>query len=168
MAWPNPSRSAAVAPAHSSPPDALGALFFGQSGKSHGPCRGSIRSLMLSSAPILVVDDHPDTVEMLERLLESAGHQVVAVSSAVRAVELLVQGLRPKAIVADERMPQLSGSEMVGFLRRTETLAHTPVLMLSGQELPSMTDPLTVVRRKPLEPDALVSVVNALCLRSVG
>lgn len=121
---------------------------------------------MEDPAPILVVDDHEDTVDMLQRLLESGGHRVVAASSALHALELLVAGLRPAVIVADERMPQVSGSELLAFLRRTQELAATPVLMLSGDELAPTADPFTVIRRKPLEPTALLDLVARLVERA--
>src|SRR5436305_13481464 len=113
------------------------------------------------SATVLVVDDHAETSEILGRLLEGRRLHVIALLDSLRALELLHEGLRPQALVTDERMPILLGTELIAALRSIRGLEQTPVLLLSASEMPK-TDEFTLVRQKPLEPELFVDLVDQL------
>jgi DNA-binding NtrC family response regulator len=86
---------------------------------------------MTSAAPesILVVDDAPETLEVLQRNLESAGYRVFAVPGVREALALL-DATPVDLVVTDYRMPAVGGLELVRHIR--ENLADIAVIMITG------------------------------------
>jgi diguanylate cyclase (GGDEF)-like protein len=110
--------------------EALGALLDNRTGPPlwSGP-RGSQRSLLL-------VDDDPDTLELLQSVLKGDGYDIHTAASAQQALDLLAN-TRIAVIVTDQRMTGMSGIE---FLRRAKIMyPDTLRIVLSGH-----TDPATV------------------------
>ncbi|HYG99046.1 MAG TPA: sigma-54 dependent transcriptional regulator [Terriglobales bacterium] len=78
---------------------------------------------------ILVVDDAPDTLEVLQRNLEAAGYCVFTagdVSAAVRTLEQSAFDL----VITDYKMPKISGLDLVRHVR--ENFKDTEVMMITG------------------------------------
>ncbi len=86
--------------------------------------------MRLIVARVLVSDDDPQILRLVETLLESAGHDVFATSEPREVVEM-ARAYRPDAIVLDVLMP-VSGYELLGVLRREPLTAKVPILFLSG------------------------------------
>ena len=82
-----------------------------------------------NGASILVVDDAPDTLEVLERSLTAAGYRVHTASSVVAAIEFLERA-QVDLVITDLRMPKISGLDLVRFLR--ENRKDTEVMMITG------------------------------------
>jgi len=80
-------------------------------------------------ASILVVDDVPDTLEVLERCLTSAGYRVHTASGVVEAIEYLEKA-PVDLVITDLRMPKISGMHLVRYLR--ENMKETEVMMITG------------------------------------
>ena len=79
---------------------------------------------------VYVVDDDPDVLKAIERLLESAGHKVVAFPSPQQFLERF----DPDAagcLVLDLAMPGLSGLELQGRLE--QQASHLPIVFLTGR-----------------------------------
>ncbi len=66
---------------------------------------------------ILVVDDEPDSAELLIRMLTSRGHNVRSSSNGYEALQVLEQFSPPDLIFLDVRMPILTGNELLHILR---------------------------------------------------
>jgi two-component system nitrogen regulation response regulator GlnG len=77
----------------------------------------------------LVVDDEPSISWGLKRLGESLGHDVVAVSSAERALEEAERGAF-EAVVLDVRLPGRDGLAVMGDLRRR--LGEAPIIVITA------------------------------------
>ena len=80
---------------------------------------------------LLVVDDEPALVALAEEMLQGLGYRPVGFSSASAALQALrddPQGF--SAVITDEVMPQLSGTQLTRALRRQ--LPGLPVLLVSG------------------------------------
>jgi signal transduction histidine kinase/CheY-like chemotaxis protein len=71
----------------------------------------------LSGLKVLVVDDAPDTLDVLEQILRHSGAQTVTATSAGEALALLEQE-RPDVIVSDIGMPEVDGFELMRRIRR--------------------------------------------------
>jgi signal transduction histidine kinase/CheY-like chemotaxis protein len=71
----------------------------------------------LSGLKVLVVDDAPDTLDVLEQILRHSGADTVTATSAVKALALLEQE-RPDVIVSDIGMPEVDGFELMRRIRR--------------------------------------------------
>jgi CheY-like chemotaxis protein len=75
-------------------------------------------SVRLDDIAILVVDDDPDSREMIGALLESRGARVVHSESATSAIQMLRHAL-VHLIVADIAMPEIDGYELMRRIRAT-------------------------------------------------
>src|SRR5205814_10329493 len=76
---------------------------------------------------ILVVDDHKDTCDALERLLKHKGYEATCVESADEAIRFLRREL-PALIILDEMMPGMNGLELLHLLREDPRYDHIPVI----------------------------------------
>jgi two-component system phosphate regulon response regulator PhoB len=83
-------------------------------------------------AKILVVDDEPDALELIEYNLLGAGYQVFTASNGNCALELARRHL-PDLIVLDLMLPEVSGIEVCKTLRRSPETADMPILMLTAK-----------------------------------
>ncbi len=95
---------------------------------------------------LLVVDDEPLTVEMLETFLKISGYETVAVLNGKDAL-LMVQLEAPDAILLDLQLPDLNGIEVCRKLRSSSAFAELPVIMITAHGSPEM-------RRRALEAGA--------------
>jgi CheY-like chemotaxis protein len=85
---------------------------------------------------IVVVEDEPDTAEMFAEMMNILGYQVVKCFGGTRAIALISEK-KPAAVVLDVMMPDLSGLEVLRYMRRDPRLADTPVIVVSAKGLPS-------------------------------
>ncbi len=77
---------------------------------------------------VLIVDDYPQIVMILERKLRRHGYAVLTATSAHEGLEK-ARREQPDVIVLDIRMPDMDGFE---FLRRIRASADIPVIACSG------------------------------------
>lgn len=85
---------------------------------------------------IVVVEDEPDTAEMFAEMMRLSGYQVQKSYGGRAAITLIAQ-TRPDAVVLDLMMPDLSGLEVMSYMRRDPRLAQIPVIVVSAKSLPS-------------------------------
>ncbi len=78
---------------------------------------------------ILVVDDAPNTLEVLQRNLASQGYQVFTASDVAKAIKLLEE-ISVDLVITDLKMPRVSGMDLVRHIR--ENLKDTEVMMITG------------------------------------
>jgi CheY-like chemotaxis protein len=87
---------------------------------------------------ILIVDDHPDTADVMVRLLKRGHLAAVAVASGAAALNWL-QTTRPRAIVLDLSLPDISGFDVIAVVRRLPGLEGVPIVVVTGDDSPSAT-----------------------------
>lgn len=75
-----------------------------------------LRGDELAGLRILVVDDEPETLELVAHVLREAGAEVMEASGAARALELLASD-DPHVVLSDLQMPDLDGYELMRRLR---------------------------------------------------
>jgi DNA-binding response OmpR family regulator len=68
---------------------------------------------------VLVVDDEPDAVELLQEFLTSKGYEVITAEDGEEALHK-VKEERPHLILLDVRMPRLNGMEVLKRLREID------------------------------------------------
>jgi len=78
---------------------------------------------------ILVVDDAPETLEVLRRNLESEGYRVVTAPGVADALAVL-ESTPIDLVITDYKMPKVSGLDLVRHVR--ENLKDTEVVMITG------------------------------------
>ena len=81
---------------------------------------------------ILIVDDEPNIVAAIEFLLQRGGHEVLVARDGEKALEI-IGGRVPDLVILDIMMPELSGFEVLEALRRDETTAALPVVVLTAR-----------------------------------
>jgi two-component system cell cycle sensor histidine kinase/response regulator CckA len=111
---------------------------------------------------VLVVDDEPVVLRLMERALVAAGYQVLAASNGLRAIEL-ADSCPPSVLATDLRMDPLDGVSLATLLiRRWPDL---PVLFVSGYDAEHL-DLAGPLLKKPFTPGDLVNAVHQRILLS--
>jgi len=121
---------------------------------------------MRDPARILVVDDVPDNVDILQMRLASQGYEVVTAGDGLEALEK-TRELLPDLVLLDIMMPKMDGIEAVKRLKADPSLPFIPVILVTAKSdskdvitgLESGGDDYLV---KPVEHAALSARVRAM------
>lgn len=123
---------------------------------------------------VLIVDDEPDSQDLVKRLLEDAGARVTTAGSASEALTL-IERERPDVLVSDVGMPGQDGYSLLRTLRArpVDQGGATVAVALTAYARPE--DRAEAMRAgfqyhisKPLEPAALLSIVASAAGRTPG
>ncbi len=114
---------------------------------------------------VLVVDDNPIAVDMLENTLRRAGYDVVTASSGRAALEILDSGAC-QLVITDWEMPEMTGLELCRRIRYLSTLNYIYVILLTARHdasdsIEGMTAGADDFIVKPFQPSELVLRVKA-------
>jgi DNA-binding response OmpR family regulator len=120
---------------------------------------------------ILVVEDHHDSAELLQMILEDEGYQVRCVETGRDALRVLTptpvsetSEFYPDLILLDLRLPDMNGAEMVKELQKNQTEVP-PVIILSADSPKSLKMAATSVGataiRKPFAFDNLFQEIES-------
>jgi len=82
---------------------------------------------------ILVVDDQPQNIRLLDAVLTPRGYRVVSATSGEEALEVLATE-RPHLVLLDVLMPGLDGHEVCKRIRSNPDTAYLPVVMVTASE----------------------------------
>lgn len=112
---------------------------------------------------VMVIDDEPFILMMIEDKLRRAGIDVVTLRESVGAVEKIREEM-PDLIILDWMMPEISGIEICKTIKSDPALSDIPVFMLTakGQEDDEKLGLKCGVDRyitKPFSPRGLLEVV---------
>src|SRR5258706_1502195 len=115
---------------------------------------------------ILLADDSITIQKVIELTFSDEDFEVVTVGNGRLAVEK-VQGVRPDLVLCDIIMPEKDGYEVCDFIKKTPSLSHIPVLLLTGAFEPFDQDRANRVGcdgflAKPFEPQTLIAKVKDL------
>ena len=83
---------------------------------------------------ILLVDDDPKCLELLEDTLRSAGYETQSVQSGARALEVLSSKI-VSAVLLDLLMPGMDGFQVIGHIRQQATLRELPIFVMTAKTL---------------------------------
>jgi DNA-binding response OmpR family regulator len=124
------------------------------------------------SQRILIVDDDPDALIMLARMLRYGGFETLQAQSGPEALNLLAHSL-PDLIVLDLMMPDMDGNEVCRRVKADSRTAHVPVVMLTALsetagQVASLLSGADEYLVKPVSRDKLVKCVQAVLAHSLG
>lgn len=85
----------------------------------------------MASKKILVVDDEPETLVYLEKILDRAGYAVVAASSGQEALDVAKRDI-PDAIILDIILGDMRGEDVKNALAHETRTKHIPVIFITG------------------------------------
>jgi putative two-component system response regulator len=115
---------------------------------------------------VLVVDDNPDTMTLMQELLETQGYSVVTVADAAQA-EMEIRRELPDLILSDVIMPGKSGYELCRELKADPATRLIPFVLITG--LADREDKLRGIEagaddflNKPIFSEELFARVNSL------
>jgi PAS domain S-box-containing protein len=125
----------------------------------------------LEYTKVLVVDDEVDAQELLKRVLEECGANVLTASSADEALEL-VQRYKPNVVVSDIGMPGKDGYDFIRTLRALPSDMGGNIPAAAVTAFARFEDRIRALRcgyqthvAKPIEPAELIAVVASLAGR---
>jgi len=115
---------------------------------------------------ILIIDDDPDIVRLLEQDMQDEGYAVVTGHDGQMALNL-AKSCRPELIIMDVQMPMTSGLKALEFLRKTPETKDVPILFLSGARsdliYPAIANaPRVAFIKKPIDLEQINSLVRQL------
>jgi PAS domain S-box-containing protein len=118
---------------------------------------------------VLLVEDAPDTLDMLRIVFESRGYAVNACADAEEALRV-AESERFDIIVSDIGLPIIDGYELVGRLRDIEHMREVPAVALTGYAAPRDAEAALAAGfdahvAKPVDPSALLEQVEQLMQR---
>ena len=83
-------------------------------------------------AKVLVVDDDPVIIKLLQVNFEMEGYKVIAASNGEEGLERAREHV-PDIIVSDVMMPKMDGLQLAAALKGDPTLSSIPVILLSAK-----------------------------------
>jgi CheY-like chemotaxis protein len=84
-------------------------------------------------AKILIVDDHPDMREVVGQMLKLHGHTIALAETGEGAWDQICHEA-PDAVVVDQRLPGISGLDLLRRIRQTTDLSQLAVVLCSGDD----------------------------------
>ncbi|NJO39906.1 MAG: response regulator [Cyanobacteria bacterium CRU_2_1] len=119
---------------------------------------------------ILIVDDIPDNIFLLQTFLEAEGYQVDVAESG-RAALAKIEAEPPDLILLDVMMPEMNGYEVTRRIRQNRKLPFIPVVLVTGHDQPTAAEGFDVGAdgfiRKPVDFNELMDRVRSI-LPSAG
>jgi pilus assembly protein CpaE len=117
-------------------------------------------------ATILVIDDDPVVIQLLEFSLRRAGHQVLSAKDGQTGLAMTLEQ-RPDLVVADVMMPRLNGYEYCRRVRAEPEMAQLPILVFSARsqqidQQTAMEAGATACQGKTVDPAELVAQIEKL------
>ncbi len=83
---------------------------------------------------VLVVDDEPDQVTLISKILQEEGYQIAKAYDGEQAIES-VKRSQPDLIILDLMMPNVNGFEVIEYLKAGEETRQIPIIVITGKEL---------------------------------
>ena len=121
---------------------------------------------ILNGWRVLVIDDEPDAAEVTKLLLEMYGANVTTASNGREGMERVTIH-RPRFIICDISMPEMSGWEVIEQLKLDRSTASIPVIALtahamSGDRQKAIAQGFHNYLSKPLHPETFVQQLLTL------
>jgi diguanylate cyclase (GGDEF)-like protein len=118
---------------------------------------------------ILVIDDDPDILDVLELTL-SDRFDVVPASNGAEGLKQ-VRAHQPDLIITDYMMPVMTGPEFCKQMRKDVTISHIPIIMLTGKgDIKDMVSGINAGADdyliKPFEPESLLARISMIMQRT--
>lgn len=114
---------------------------------------------------ILVVDDAPDNVLLVQSILEEEGYNIEVAEEGESAIKKVL-ATPPQLILLDVMMPGMDGFEVTERIRQEENLPFIPILLITAYDQPSVVKGLDSGAddfiRKPVELEELLARVRSL------
>lgn len=120
---------------------------------------------------VIVVEDEPEMLDIIQFNLEQAGYDVVPARDGVEAYEAL-EAANPAAVVLDLGLPRMSGFRLVRLLRRDPKWKQVPLIVETASAFEEVEDLVNEgvdgFMTKPFDPADLISRLEYAISRGKG
>ncbi len=82
---------------------------------------------------VVIIDDKESIGKILSLYLSSE-YECIYFDSALDLLDWLQQGEMPDLIISDIRMPEMTGDELLAYLKKNELFKNIPIIILSGED----------------------------------
>ena len=116
----------------------------------------------ISKGKVLIVDDAPDTVEIIKKLLVFEGYEVLTTSTGEEGVKK-VEEEKPEIVLLDISLPGIDGNEALRRIRKVDSIVS--VIMLTAfatvdNAISALKEGASDFVKKPFENEHLIHIVN--------
>jgi signal transduction histidine kinase/ActR/RegA family two-component response regulator len=124
------------------------------------------RQIVSDQRRILIVDDVPELLLLLRKLVARMGYQVEIASGAAAALKILRE-TKIDLLLTDWAMPEMNGGELIAEFKQDDALSHIPTIILTGHDSERERDAAKAVGCdrflvKPVKRDELQRVIIEL------
>jgi len=119
---------------------------------------------------VLVVEDDPDSLELMTYLFRAFGHQALGAGSGTAALQLAAE-TPPDLIICDLRLPGMDGFELLSRFKENPSLQAVPVVAVTAYAMPGdkervMSAGFDGYVSKPIDPQTFVHMAEQYLPRS--
>jgi DNA-binding response OmpR family regulator len=83
----------------------------------------------------MIIEDEPEAAELFGEMMRVNGFRVLKMFSSAPAIPMIIQE-KPDVIILDIMMPDISGLEVLRYMRREPDLISIPVIVVSAKSMP--------------------------------
>lgn len=88
-----------------------------------------------SQKTVMIIEDEPDAAELFAEMMRINGYRVIKVVSTVPSMSMLSKE-KPDVVLLDIMMPDISGLDILSYMRREADLVNIPVIVVSAKSMP--------------------------------
>lgn len=125
-----------------------------------------LREALILKKKILVVDDEPDIVDLIQSRLVRQGYEVICAYNGAEALRL-IKSCMPHCIILDMVLPDIPGASVCVQLKADEQYHMIPIILLTARNRDYDKDAGLAVKAdvymtKPFNHDELLSTIQQL------
>lgn len=91
---------------------------------------------MSTQKTVMIIEDETDAAELFGEMMRVNGFRVIKMFSSTPALAIIAQE-KPDVILLDIMMPDISGLEVLRYMRREPELSQIPVIVVSAKSMPN-------------------------------
>lgn len=119
---------------------------------------------------VLLVEDEPDTLDMLSAHLDAQGFDIIRCASAIEALEVASRD-RFDILISDIAMPEMDGLQLISTLRQRNGFQQMPAIALTGYASPkdvgaAIDAGFDLHLSKPIDPEELTMAIERLIIKA--
>jgi DNA-binding response OmpR family regulator len=84
---------------------------------------------------VMIIEDEVDAAELFGEMMRLNGFRVIKMYSSAPAIPMIAQE-KPDVIILDIMMPDISGLEVLRYMRREPNMSSIPVIVVSAKSMP--------------------------------
>lgn len=84
---------------------------------------------------VMIIEDEADAAEMFAEMMRVNGFRVLKMYSSTPAIPMITME-KPDVVILDIMMPDISGLEVLRYMRREPELSRIPVIVVSAKSMP--------------------------------